>query len=111
MSAAHTANLLVLAIDQCQLVDTIARLTHEAHNSKASIRIESSAGASLGTGLQSPASASDSLDVEVPGLAIALTSADNSPSPALTSVERQRGGSPASSAVGEACAISELDAD
>jgi len=111
ISAAHCAIRLVLSIDQRKLVDIIARLTHEARNSKARIGIESSAGASLGTGLQSPASASNCLDVEVPGLAVALTSAEHSPSPALAGVESQRDGSSAGATVGEAGAVSELDAD
>lgn len=111
MPAAQSVNRLVLAIDQRKLVDIVARLTHEAHNSKAGIRVESSAGASLRASLQSPASASNGLDVEVPGLAVALTSAEHSPSPALAGVESEGNGSSAGAAVCEACSISELDAD
>lgn len=87
ISAAHSAKQLVLAVDQRQLVDLITSLTHETDNSKASIRIESSASASFGTSLQSPASASDGLNVEVPSLAVLLASAKHSPSPALAGVE------------------------
>ena len=102
---------LVLAIDQSKLVDSVAGLTHEAHNSKARIRIESSAVTGLRASLQSPASASNGLNVEVPGLAVALASAEHSPSPALAGVEGQGHGGSAGAAVGEAGAVSELDAD
>lgn len=111
VSAAHRAKYLVLAVDQRQLVDLITSLTHETDNSKASISIESSASASLGTRLQSPASASDGLDVEVPGLAVLLASAEHSSGPAFASVESQRDRSSTGTTVGEAGAISEFDAD
>lgn len=111
VSAAYKANLLVLAVDQRQLVNLITSLAHKTDNSKASISIESSASASLGTSLQSPASAGDSLDVEVPRLAVLLASAEHSPSPAFASVEGERDRSSTGTAVGEAGAISELDVD
>lgn len=97
-------------IDQRQLVNLIARLTHKSHDRISGTRSVSCAAARAGTLLESSTSASRGLDIEVPGTAVTLTSAKHSFSPVLAGSESQRYRCAASAAVRKRRAVRELDA-